>query len=102
METTSISQITTIAKECTRYSFIAGSLLFLIYCLTKFSPLIGVGLLYIVLALVINSIIFLSLLITIIIYPEDYLPLLKTAIVMLFNLPIAFIYLWIITELPLI
>jgi len=98
METTSINQITTIAKECTRYSFVAGSVLFLFYCLKKFGPLVPVGILYIILALVINSIVFLSLLITIIVHPEHCLTLLKTAVVMLFNLPVAFAYMWIVTN----
>ncbi|ETZ23538.1 hypothetical protein N824_18965 [Pedobacter sp. V48] len=98
MKTMSINQITTIAKECTKYSFVAGSALFLFYCLTKFSPLVPVGLLYIMLALVINLIVFLSLLITIIVHPEHCLTLLKTAVVMLFNLPVAFAYMWIVTN----
>lgn len=102
MKIASINQITTVAKECTKYSFIIGSILFLSYCLTKFSPLISIGFLYILLALAVNLIIFLSLLIIVIIYPEHSITLLKTALIMLFNLPIVFIYMWIITELPLI
>ncbi|SMC84052.1 hypothetical protein [Pedobacter nyackensis] len=100
METTSIDQITAIGKGFAKYSFLIGTALFLIYIVTKFNPLIYVGLLYLSTAMIGNLIILLTLLITIIIYPKDYL-LLKTATIMLLNLPIAFLYLLIITEIPL-
>ncbi|NRF41467.1 hypothetical protein HQN83_22265 [Pedobacter sp. LMG 31643] len=101
METTSINQITIIGKVCTKYSFIIGSTLFLSYWITSFSPLITIGLVYITLALLINSIVFLSLLTMAILYSQHFLQLLKTAGIMLFNLPVAFGYFLILTESPL-
>ena len=101
METTSINQITIIGKTLAKYSFLIGTGLFLIYCITRLTHLIPIGILYICLTMIANTIILATLFIMIIIYPKDYLQLLKTAIIMLLNLPIAFLYLLIITEIPL-
>lgn len=100
METTSIDQITVIGKNFAKYSFLIGTVLLLIYCTTRYDPLISIGLFYVFLAAISNSIILLTALIMIIIYPRYYPQLLKTALIILLNLPIAFIYFLIVTNLP--
>lgn|GEM_PF-1178641 len=100
METIPIDQITAIGKNSAKYSFLIGTALFLMYCLTKYNPLIPAGIIYILLAFVWNSIILATVLIMMIIYPKDYLDLLRTAIVILLNLPVAYLYFLIITGLP--
>lgn len=100
MEPLSIDQITTMGKNSAKYSFLIGTALFLFYCVTKYNSLIPAGLIYIFLAFVWNSIILATVLIMIIIYPKDYLGLLRTAIIVLLNIPVAYLYFLILTDLP--
>ncbi|WP_316815310.1 hypothetical protein [Pedobacter nyackensis] len=100
MEATSIDQITVYGKNFAKYSFLIGTALLITYCITRFDQLITLGLFYVALATIFNSIILLTTLIMIIIYPKHYLQLLKTAIIILLNLPIAFLYFLIVTNLP--
>lgn len=99
METATIEQNTAIGVNAAKYSFLIGTALLIIYCTTKYEPLIPLGLLYVILAMIVNSIMLLIMLIMIIIYPKYYHKLLKTAAIILLNLPIAYLYFWIVTEL---
>ena len=99
METNSVQQITTTGKVCAKYSFFIGSGLFLLFCLTRFDPLLMIGLYYLALALLINSMIFLLLIFMTLLQPRAYRELLITAGVMLVNLPIAYLYFYLVTKL---
>ena len=92
METNSVLQMTVTGKVCAKYSFFIGSGLFLLFCLTRFDPLLMVGMYYLVFALLINSVIFLLLVFMVLLQPRDYLELLTTSLIMLLNLPIAYLY----------
>lgn len=91
--------MTTAGKVCAKYSFFIGSGLFLFFCLTRFDPLIMIGLYYLILALLINSVIFLLLVFMVLLQPRDYRELLTTSIIMLLNLPIAYLYFHIVMQL---
>lgn len=97
METAPIDQNTVLGVKAAKYSFIVGTALFIIYCTTKYAPLLPIGLFYVILATIVNSIILLITMIMSIIYPKYYLKLLKTALILLLNLPVAYFYFWVVT-----
>lgn len=100
METNPITELTNLAKGIAKYSFLIGTAIFLIYCASRIDDLIYLGFLYLVIALILNLFILLILITAIIAYPKQYLELLRTATIILLNLPIATFYLWVVTEVP--
>ncbi|ACU05213.1 hypothetical protein [Pedobacter heparinus] len=98
METNSVQQMTATGKICAKYSFVTGSGLFLFFFLTRFDPLLIIGTYYLVLALLINSVIFLLLVFTALLQPSAYRELLITAIIMLLNLPAAYLYFYLVMQ----
>lgn len=90
--------MTVAGKVCAKYSFFIGSGLFLLFCLTRLDLLLMAGLYYLVLALLINSVIFLLLVFMTFLQPKDYRELLTTAIIMLLNLPIAYLYYYLVMK----
>jgi hypothetical protein len=75
-----------------KFSFIVGTIIFLVYFFTRQQDLISVGLCYLFLAILINSLILLALFISLFTKPNNYLEILKTISIMLFNIPIAWLY----------
>nr|WP_121271528.1 hypothetical protein [Pedobacter schmidteae] len=100
METNPIADLTKLARSITKYSFLIGTALFLIYCFSRFSDLIYLGFFFLVMAFILNLFMLLIVLTVIIAYPKHYQELLKTAAVMLLNLPVAAFYFWVLTEVP--
>ena len=98
METNPTIRLKTAGRFCAKYSFIAGSLIALLYCTTGSLALQITGAIFAVLALGVNLIVFAVLFINILIYPQHYLEIGKTMILMLLNIPVAVFYLWLSQE----
>jgi len=99
MEPYSNSRLDKAGRFCAKYTFILGSMILLLFCLTGISELRVIGLIYFVGAVLINLFLMFVLFIYLLIYPKDYLDILKTAAIILFNLPVAIFYLWLTEEL---
>ena len=99
MEIFNRSRLDKAGRFCAKYTFILGSLILLLYCITGISELRMIGLIYFVGAVLINLFLMFFLFIYLLIYPKYYLDILKTAATILFNLPIAIFYLWLVEEL---
>ena len=82
-----------------KYSLIIGTLLFLSYFVFKEGQILLLGLGYIGIAVVINLIILFVLLINLITATENRSDILKAMCLLLLNIPIAYFYLWVITNL---
>jgi len=92
-----------VAKYSAIISFSVGTLLFLAFLVFEYfklknlvEPLIIIGILYVLLALLFNSIIFLSLLYTIVNDSKYYKTILAYTGLLILNLPISFGYLYLI------
>jgi hypothetical protein len=78
-------------------SFVIGTTLFsLFFYLNKSNTLLIIGLIYVIAAILINSILFFANLLMSAIYTENRINHIKTCGIILLNVPIAFLYLRII------
>lgn len=73
-------------------SFIAGTALLLVFRLTHFDMLLMAGFWYVVIAFFINSLAFICLLFAAALNYRHAMPLLLRALILLINIPIAFVY----------
>ena len=83
----------------TLFSFVIGTLLFTFYLYFRdWNSLAYIGLLFILLALIVNGFFVVTLLFSIAFYPNKWQYYLKTIGLMLLNIPIAFGYFYILVE----
>ena len=83
---------TKIANQTALISFLVGTVLFTAYKLTEYDPLIGIGLLYIGLAIVVNVYTLGSTLFESIIDKGNRISLLLSSLVLTFNIPVVLLY----------
>lgn len=76
-----------------KYSFIIGTILFLVHQFSPIGPLYAFGLLYVIIAFIYNSLVLLLLLLNLIYPSEQRLKILMAIGAMLLNIPICFLYL---------
>lgn len=88
-----------LAIFCFKYSLIIGTLFFLSFCITRYGTLAFYGLIYTCVATVINLIVLLILLFTLSSNRVSRLQAFKSIGLLLVNIPIAFLYFWIILSL---
>ncbi|RZK76832.1 MAG: hypothetical protein EOO92_13990 [Pedobacter sp.] len=98
METNPTIRLKNAGRFCAKYSFILGSVIALLYCITGALALQITGAIFAVIAVVVNLIVFAVLFINILIYPQHYIEIGKTMILMLLNIPVAVFYLWLSQE----
>jgi len=82
-----------IGKQSAIWSFSIGTFLFLAYCITNSSIFLPIGLCYLLLAILYNIIILLIVIIAAFSKREMFIDHLKTIGLMLLNIPVAFLYL---------
>lgn len=82
-----------------KYSLIIGTLLFLSYFVFKEGQILLLGLGYIGIAVIINLIVLFILLINLITATENRSEILKAMCLLLLNIPIAYFYFWVLTNL---
>ena len=85
-----------IAKLSTLISFSIGTVLFLTYIVTNFEGLLTIGLLYLITAILVNLLLFITIVLRVIIIKEDRIEILKNLFLMLINIPIAYLYAYIV------
>lgn len=81
-----------ISINCFKYSFILGTLIYAGAIITRNDNFFLGGFFYIILALIVNLVMLLTLLVTLITFPENRLKSLKTIGILLINIPIATLY----------
>ncbi|WP_461790279.1 hypothetical protein [Pedobacter sp.] len=93
--------ITSIAKKSARLSLVIGTILFLVAKLSNASDLIMIiGLFYVIIAFIVNSIILFILFLHLTIASPHHRPaLIKAALLLLFNIPVAILYAWVLLAL---
>ncbi len=92
--------ITSIAKKSARLSLIIGTILFVIANLNVSDLIMIIGLFYVIIAFIVNSIILFILFLHLTIASPHHRPaLIKTALLLLFNIPVAILYAWILLAL---
>ena len=94
MEITQYPRIIRTCRFCAKYTFIIGSMIMLLFCLTHAQAVNIAGMIFMLSATLINMLMLFILLINLLIHPTYYLDLLKTAATILFNVPVAGFYLW--------
>ena len=82
-----------VGRESAIWSFSIGTFLFLAYCITNSSIFLPIGLCFLLLAIVYNIIILLIVIIAAFSKKDMLLDHLKTIGLMLLNIPVAFLYL---------
>lgn len=85
------------AKQSTRLTLVAGTILFITVMLTKAKTLMFASLIFTVFAGLANGLLFIMLLLHLL-GPRSQKKILQTAILMLINIPVAVLYIWLITE----
>ncbi|MBB6238196.1 hypothetical protein HDC90_002825 [Pedobacter sp. AK013] len=85
-----------VGQKTAVYSFAFGTTILLIFLLSKYTPLVAVGLYYVLAASVINVLILLTLLIQFLYYKEHRKKILVTITIMLLNIPISLLYFFIV------
>ncbi|TCC99845.1 hypothetical protein [Pedobacter psychroterrae] len=98
METNNINRLRIAGRFCAKYSFIIGSIIALLFCLTGAVLFQIVGVVFAIAAVGLNLLVFALLFINILIYPHQYIEIGKTMILMLLNIPVAVFYLWLTQE----
>lgn len=98
MKTDNYSRVDKACKFCAKYTFIMGSMILLLYCVTGISEVRVAGFVYFVAAILINLLMVFILFVHLLVYPKQYFDLLKSAAIILVNLPIAIFYLWLVEE----
>lgn len=98
METYHFSHIHKACKFCAKYTFILGSLILLLFFITGNTEVRVIGFIYFLSAVVANLLMMCILFVYLLVYPKLYLDLLKTAAIILFNVPVAIFYLWLADE----
>lgn len=92
--------ITTIAKKSARLSLLIGTLLFLIAKLFTFNAIFVVGVIYVIVAFIVNSIILFILFLQLsVASPDHRYVLVRSILLLLFNIPVAILYAWILLAL---
>ena len=89
-----------IAKGCFVYSLIIGTLIFLSYCISGDNQIAIIGFFYLHAAVVINITMLFILLLLLITEITNRLEFVKAIGLLLVNIPIAFFYLWVVSEFP--
>lgn len=87
-----------LAKLLAFLSFSIGTLLFVLFCITKSETLIIIGFYYVITALFFNSIVFINLVFNLIVYKTMYGFQLKCVFILLLNIPITLLYLRIVFQ----
>ncbi|MGM9478444.1 hypothetical protein ACS5PU_18610 [Pedobacter sp. GSP4] len=91
-------QMIYIAKKLAYYSALIGTIIFVSFLLSKATYLMGLGLVYILSATVINAIFLLVLVIELIYNPIHWRSYLATIICMLLNIPLSMLYFFLVTH----
>jgi hypothetical protein len=89
-------QIIRVGQKTAIYSFAIGTVILLIFLMSKYTPFVAVGLYYVLAAFVINSLILLTLLIQLLYHKEHWRKILATVSFMLLNVPISLLYFFIV------
>ena len=84
----------TIARQCARYSLIGGTLIFMLFALTRQQWALVTGLIFVLTCIAINGIIMLILLMHLIGAKQHKNNLLRALLLILINIPIAVLYGW--------
>ncbi|MDQ8051389.1 MAG: hypothetical protein REI78_00105 [Pedobacter sp.] len=79
--------------SCAKYSFLIGSILFLAYIVSEIDFILPLGLLYVIMAAILNTIVLLVLFLSLILGKEPRLKTLLAIGLMLLNIPVVVIYL---------
>lgn len=87
-----------ISKIIAGISFVLGTLLLVLFLFFKSKLIVGLGIYYVITALVINTLFFIGLLARFIVDSGNRLEILKSIGLILMNLPIAIGYLFIVTQ----
>jgi len=82
------------------FSFLIGTILFLMYLITAWEQVIIIGLFYVLIALVFNTITFIGLLANTLINHHHYRENITTILIFLLNIPIASCYVLIVLNNP--
>lgn len=93
-----MNNLITTSKSIAFLSFIIGTILFVLQLYNEALGLIYFGFIFIIIAVIINTISLLILIFSILGYTEQKLELLKTIGIVLLNIPIAFLYFYILIE----
>ena len=78
---------------CAKYSFLIGTVLSLAHFIIKADLLMMIGLFYVIIAIIINTILFLALLLALVNPTESRIKIMMAMLVMVLNIPISFLYL---------
>ena len=81
-----------LAKIIALISFTFGTLLLILYKVNHTESYVIIGLVYVIIALFFNSIMFLKLMYNLIVYKQLYLFQLGSLLILLLNIPITFFY----------
>lgn len=81
-----------IAFLTTIISFLIGSLLFLAHIYTKSDYLVGLGIIYIAIAIVVNTYVLVTTLFQTLIDKKNRIHLIMNSVFLLLNIPIVFLY----------
>ena len=87
-----------LAKITAFLSFIVGTILLLAYLISKSEYLVMIGFVYLNIAILINLFILLIILLRVIFVKNDRMIILISTLLMLINIPIAYIYTLIVTQ----
>jgi len=98
MKINNINRLRIAGRFCAKYSFITGSIIALLFCLTGAVLFQIAGVVFAIAAVGLNLLVFALLFINILIYPHHYIEIGKTMILMLLNIPVAIFYLWLTQE----
>ena len=88
------------AIYCFKYSLIIGTLIFLSYYISGINGIEVIGFFYLCAAVVINCIVLLILLLSLISATTNRSEIVKAMGLLLVNIPIAFLYFWVVTAFP--
>ena len=82
-------------KQCAKFSFIVGTVILLLYLITKSDELIMFGCFYLIVACCINALLLILILFLLVSNPKSYREILITIGIIMLNIPIALFYLWV-------
>jgi len=94
MEDRTIRNLKKLSLILAKYSFILGSAIFFSFIITGIHELKILGFIYNIIACMINGAAVFSLLILIMLYPKRYWEILECVGILLFNIPAALLYLF--------
>lgn len=90
--------ITTIARQCARYSLIIGTLIFMLFAITGLEFFVITGFIFVLSCIAINELTLLILLLYLINTPQHAEKIIRSILLILLNIPIAILFGWLTTQ----